>query len=65
MDRCYKAKDKVTVFKTAKQDKPICTFRQAPYSLYGYDNYKYEGVMYKGFYDADIGSYILIDEPLF
>ena len=70
MDRAFKAKDRVKVFKDlaeAAHGKPIAVFNQAPYTYGGFDNYIYEGVMYKGYRDKqgdESRAYIILTEPL-
>lgn len=64
MDRSFKGKDVVTVFQSSRDEKRVTTIRQAPYSFFGFDNYIYKEVMYKGF-QHDGMVYILLDEPLF
>lgn len=68
MDRKYKAKEKVKVFATSKDESHICTFYAVPYSFCGWDNYRYKNIMYKGFWhtgtckEGDF-AYILLSEP--
>lgn len=68
MDRKYKEQHLVKVFANAEAelaDTPIETLLQAPYSVYGYENYKYQGVMYKGYRDPDgdpSKAYILLSD---
>lgn len=69
MDRKYKAIEKVLVFQASKEEKPIATFHDAPYSFCGFDNYSYQGVMYKGFWNVgtckeEDFAYILLSHPL-
>lgn len=63
MNRLYKRRDLVHVFKDSRTGPKLEAFRQAPYSMYGFDNYKYDGVMYKGF-THEGRVYILLSEPL-
>jgi len=71
MDRKYKAPNTVLVFRTHAYEeqepgyeKPIATIRQKPYSFRGMDHFKYKGVMYPAFWNAQTGIYILLSRPL-
>ena len=69
MDRKYKAFDEVNVYEKLADRKNgvgcITTFKDQPYSYQGCDNYRYEDVMYMGFYDPQTGEvYIALDQPL-
>ena len=63
MDRKYKAANTVLVYATSRGEKPVGLFTQAPHSACGFDNYKWEDRMYKGFYKDD-ETYILLSEPV-
>lgn len=72
MDRKYKAANTVLVFADEVREehepeyqKPIATIRQKPYSFGGMDHFKYKGVMYKAYWDAQTGIYIRLTRPLF
>ena len=71
MDRKYKSANTVKVFADVvcekgepDYQKPIATVRQKPYSFAGYDHFKYKGVMYKAYFDAQTGIYIRLTRPL-
>jgi glutathione peroxidase-family protein len=71
MDRKYKAENTVLVFRTHAYEeqepgyeKPIAKFKQKPYSMYGMDYFKYKGVMYPAYHNAQTGIYILLNRPL-
>lgn len=69
MDRQYKAIDDVMVFENLVDyhaKKPaIAGFKDRPYTKDGCDNYKYNGVMYMGYYNPHNGDvYIALDKPL-
>ncbi len=63
MDRMYKAEDTVKVYETTRDGELLATFKQAPYTYCGFDNYKYKGVLYKG-YVKDGQAYILLSNPV-
>jgi hypothetical protein len=61
----YKAADLVSVYYDHERTLRLDSFHQRPYSMAGYDNYKYKGVMYKGYRRVDTGEvYILLSQPL-
>ena len=70
MDRQYKAIDDVLVYEKLEdyhnpEKPPIVEFKDRPYTKGGCDNYKYNGVMYMGFYNPHTGDvYIALDRPL-
>lgn len=71
MDRKYKAANTVLVFADVVKErqepgyvKPVATIRQKPYSFNGYDHFKYKGIMYPAYHDAQTGIYIKLSRPL-
>lgn len=68
MDRMYKKADTVNVYATqADKDSGniLCTIERVPYSYAGFDNYRYEGVVYYGFMDSvyDVDACIILTKP--
>ncbi len=68
MDRMYKKEDSVNVYATqADKDSGniLCTVKRVPYSCAGFDNYRYQGVMYYGFVDSvhDVDACIILTKP--